>query len=90
MQGSTSYIFQRSMEDRGSRIWYEEKWQKETNFVKVYLWINTNSTTGLIVNEKDSRRKTNLGESHSNVYDSHKDYKSETHNTNMHMDEDGT
>jgi len=52
--------------------------------------MNRNSTAGLRVNEKDSRRKTNLGESHSNVYDSHKDYKSETQNANVHIDEDDT
>ena len=42
------------------------------------------------VNEQDSKRKQNFGESHSNVYDGNKDYKSETHQTDMHIDEEDT
>ena len=90
MQGRKSYIFLGSMEDLGSRIWYKGKWHKATHYVIVYWKINRNLTTFLRLNEKESRRKTGIGESHSNVDDGHKDYKIETHHADMHMDEEDT
>lgn len=74
LQSSKSYIFVRSMEDPGNIICYKWKWHKVENFVTVCWWINRKSTTGLRVTEQDSRRKIELGESHSNVDDVHKDY----------------
>lgn len=46
------------------------------------------SATDLRVNEKYSRKTTELGESHSKVDDCHKEYKSETHYAGMHMYEE--
>ena len=90
VQGSKSYIFLGSMEDPGSRIWYKGKWHKATNYVTVCWRINRKLAAFLRVNEQDSRRETELGESHSIVDDGHKDYKSETHHAYMHMDEEDT
>lgn len=47
-----------------------------------------NSVADLRVDEKDSRRTIELGESHLKVDDGHEDNKSETHHVNMHMDEE--
>ena len=46
------------------------------------------SVVDLRVNEQDSERKTELGESHSKVDDGCQNHKIETHYENMHMEEE--